>query len=82
MRASQTYVGCGTGQDVTESGITTGTGNGQVNLAALSAGNYQVVAKSKSGNSFTITKPRRARSRAAAPSPPRAPARARASGSA
>ena len=54
---SQTYVGCGTAQDVTESGITTGTGNGQVNLATLSAGNYQVVAKSESGNTFTITKP-------------------------
>ena len=54
---SQTYVGCGSAQDVTESGITTGTGNGQVNLATLAAGNFQVVAKSQSGNSFTITKP-------------------------
>ena len=54
---SQTYVGCGTAQDVTESRITTGTGNGQVNLATLAAGNYEVVAKSDSGNSFTITKP-------------------------
>ncbi len=54
---SQTYVGCGATQDVTESGIATGTGNGQVNLATLSAGNYEVVAKSESGNTFTITKP-------------------------
>ena len=54
---SQTYVGCGGAQDVTESGITTGTGNGQVNLATLASGNFQVVAKSESGNSFTITKP-------------------------
>ena len=54
---SQTYVGCGTSQDVTESGITTGTGNGQVNLAALVSDNYRVEAKSESGNTFTITKP-------------------------
>ena len=54
---SQTYVGCGASQDVTESGITTGTGNGQVNLATLASSNFQVVAKSQSGNSFTITKP-------------------------
>ena len=32
---SQTYVGCGTAQDVTESGITTGTGNGQVEPGPL-----------------------------------------------
>ena len=54
---SQTYAGCGTSQDVTESGITTGTGNGQVNLAALVSDNYRVEAKSNSGNTFTITKP-------------------------
>ena len=54
---SQSYASCASSQDVTESGITTGTGNGQVNLATLSAGNYQVVAKSESGNTFTITKP-------------------------
>jgi type IV pilus assembly protein PilA len=54
---SQTYVGCGTSQDVTESGITTGTGAGQVNLATLASSNYQVVGQSDSGNNFTITKP-------------------------
>jgi type IV pilus assembly protein PilA len=54
---SQTYVGCGTAQDVTESGITTGTGNGQVNLATLASSNFVVAAKSESGNTFTITKP-------------------------
>ena len=54
---SQTYAGCGTSQDVTESGITTGTGNGQVNLAALVSDNYRVEAKSESGNVFTIVKP-------------------------
>ena len=48
---SQTYVGCGTSQDVTESGITTGTGNGQVDLATLASGNYELVAKSESGQS-------------------------------
>ena len=28
-----------------------------MNLATLASGNYQVVAKSASGNNFTITKP-------------------------
>jgi type IV pilus assembly protein PilA len=53
---SQTYVGCNTAQDVTESGIAVGTGAGQVTLT-LAAGNYTVVAHSDSGNNFTITKP-------------------------
>lgn len=54
---SQTYVGCGTSQDVTESGITIGAGAGKVTLPTLNAGDYKVVAASDSGNTFTITKP-------------------------
>ncbi len=52
---SQSYASCATSQDVTESGITTGTGNGQVALT-LAAASYTVAAKSESGNTFTITK--------------------------
>ncbi len=51
------YAACDSSQDVTASGIATGTGTNQVNLSTLAAGNYQVVAKSQSGNNFTITKP-------------------------
>ena len=52
---SQSYASCGTSQDVTESGIPTGTGSEQVNLT-LAAGTYTIVSKSASGNTFTITK--------------------------
>ncbi len=53
----QTYVGCDTSQDVTESGITVGAGAGNVTLPTLAVGNYVVIAASDSGNTFTITKP-------------------------
>ena len=52
---SQSYASCATSQDVTESGIPTGTGNEQVNLT-LAAGTYTIASKSASGNTFTITK--------------------------
>ena len=52
---SQSYASCATSQDVTESGITTGGGNGQVALT-LAAGSYTIAAKSESGTTFTITK--------------------------
>ena len=52
---SQSYVSCATSQDVTESGIATGTGNSQVSLT-LAASAYTIVANSESGNKFTITK--------------------------
>ena len=52
---SQSYASCATSQDVTESGIPTGTGSEQVNLT-LAAGTYTIAAKSASGNTFTITK--------------------------
>jgi type IV pilus assembly protein PilA len=52
----QTYVGCDTSQDVTDSGIPRGGGNGQVSISGLGAGAYTVVGNSKSGNKFTIAK--------------------------
>ena len=54
---AESYSGCASSQDVTASGIATGTGSNQVNLATLASNNYQVVGKSQSGNNFTITKP-------------------------
>ena len=54
---SSSYASCDSSQDVTASGIATGTGTNQVELATLASGNYRVVAKSASGNNFTITKP-------------------------
>jgi len=54
---AESYSSCDSSQDVTGSGIATGTGTNQVNLATLASNNYQVVAKSASGNNFTITKP-------------------------
>jgi type IV pilus assembly protein PilA len=53
---AQSYAGCGTSQDVTESGISTGTGGGKVALTLVSD-NYVVKATSDSTNVFTITKP-------------------------
>jgi type IV pilus assembly protein PilA len=53
---SQAYTNCSTSQDVTESGITVGTGNGEVAITP-GASSFTVIAKSESGNSFTITKP-------------------------
>ena len=54
---AESYSSCDSSQDVTASGIATGTGTNQVNLATLASNNYEVVAKSASGNNFTITKP-------------------------
>jgi type IV pilus assembly protein PilA len=53
---SQTYVGCDTSQDVTQSGIPTGTANGQVNITGLSTDDFTVTGNSHSGNDFLITK--------------------------
>jgi type IV pilus assembly protein PilA len=53
---ASSYASCDTSQDVVASGIPTGTGNGQVDLTSLSSGSYRVVAKSASGNNFTISK--------------------------
>jgi type IV pilus assembly protein PilA len=55
---TQTYDGCETSADVTDSGIPRGTGQGQVNIPAAdtTAAGYVVIATSKSGNTFTVTK--------------------------
>lgn len=53
---SETYVGCNTSQDVTESGITLGSAVGQAELSGLSANGYTIVGHSKSANDFTIAK--------------------------
>jgi type IV pilus assembly protein PilA len=51
----KTYVGVGSDNDVTKSGVF-GTGNGQANVTAESSTGYTVVGYSASGNRFTITK--------------------------
>ena len=53
---SETYVGCSTGNDVTGSGIATGTGTGRVAISGESASAYTLVGTSKSNNTFTHTK--------------------------
>jgi type IV pilus assembly protein PilA len=52
----QTYVGALASKDVTGSGLDLGGGSGQVTITAAAVDGYTIVAKSKSGNSFTITK--------------------------
>ena len=53
---TSSYASCDSSQDVVASGISTGTGNNQVNLATLASNGYTIVAKSASGNNFTIAK--------------------------
>jgi type IV pilus assembly protein PilA len=53
---SETYASCETSQDVTESGITLGSGVGQAEISGNNATGYTVVAHSKSANNFTIAK--------------------------
>jgi type IV pilus assembly protein PilA len=53
---SETYAGCDTSDDVTNSGIALGSGQGQVTVTPNGTTGYTVVAHSKSANDFTITK--------------------------
>jgi type IV pilus assembly protein PilA len=55
---TETYDNCETSADVTSSGITIGTGAGEVEIPAANttATGYVVTAESNSGNTFTITK--------------------------
>jgi type IV pilus assembly protein PilA len=53
---ASSYANCDSSQDVVASGITTGTGTNQVNLATLAANGYRITARSASGNTFTISK--------------------------
>jgi type IV pilus assembly protein PilA len=52
----ETYVGCAASTDVTQSGITIGTGNGTSAITNESTTGYVVTSTSDSGNTFTITK--------------------------
>ena len=52
----QAYTDCVTAANLNPTGLDIGTGPGQVDAASASAQEYEVTAKSKSGNSFTITK--------------------------
>ncbi len=49
---AQTYVGC----DLANSGLTLGTGAGQVDIGTPTVSGYTVTGHSKSGNDFSITK--------------------------
>ena len=53
---SETYVGCDTSQDVTQSGITIGAGVGAASISGLAVDGYTIVGHSKSANNFTIAK--------------------------
>src|SRR4051794_2725111 len=52
----QTYANCSTSQDVTSSGLSVGSGTGQVEISAAGSNNYTIIGHSKSSNEFTITK--------------------------
>jgi type IV pilus assembly protein PilA len=49
---AQTYAGC----DLSKSGLSIGTGAGQVSVTAADASTYTITATSKSTNTFTIAK--------------------------
>ena len=53
---SETYANCETSQDITQSGITLGSGVGQAEVSGNTATAYTIVAHSKSNNNFTIAK--------------------------
>ena len=52
----ETYAGCNTAQDVTESGIALGGADGQVTITPNGTAGYTLVGHSKSTNDFTLTK--------------------------
>jgi type IV pilus assembly protein PilA len=52
----ETYTGCDTSTDVTESGIALGNQEGQVEISGLSDDGYTLVGRSRSGESFTYVK--------------------------
>jgi type IV pilus assembly protein PilA len=52
----QAYTNCVSSTDLGNTGLAYGTGVGQVSVASSAADVYVVTAKSKSGNTFTITK--------------------------
>jgi type IV pilus assembly protein PilA len=52
----QDYTNCASSQDVTSSGLSVGSGQGQVQISGPGTNGYTVIGHSKSGNNFTITK--------------------------
>jgi type IV pilus assembly protein PilA len=53
---SETYAGCSSSTDVTQSGIPRGNTNGTVQITENAAVGYTLVGRSKSGNTFTYEK--------------------------
>jgi prepilin-type N-terminal cleavage/methylation domain-containing protein len=53
---AETYTGCGTSTDVTQSGIALGTNDGEVDVVSGDDDGFQLVGYSKSGETFTYTK--------------------------
>jgi type IV pilus assembly protein PilA len=53
---AETYDGCDTSQDVTSSGITVGTGDGEVEVTPNGEDGYTLVGHSKSDTDFTYEK--------------------------
>ncbi len=52
-----TYLNCTSAKMGAESGLSIGSAKGQVDVAVADATSYTVTAKSKSGGTFTITRP-------------------------
>jgi type IV pilus assembly protein PilA len=52
----QTYAGAAASNDVTQSGLSIGGGQGQVEITASNVNSYTIVGHSRSGNNFTISK--------------------------
>jgi type IV pilus assembly protein PilA len=52
----ETYVGCASSQDVTDSGISVGAGKNQVAISGLGTDGYTIVGRSEADHYFTIKK--------------------------
>ena len=53
---AQTYSNCDTAGDLGNTGLSLGTAGGQVTVSGATTDTYTILASSKSGNKFTITK--------------------------
>ena len=53
---TQNYTSCDTAADLGTTGLSWGSGQGQVQVAASAVDGYTITATSKSGNTFSITK--------------------------
>jgi type IV pilus assembly protein PilA len=53
---NQDYRSCDSAGELTNTGLDIGTGTEQVQVTGASADGYTIIAQSKSGNNFTITK--------------------------